>query len=122
MPDFTVFVSEDGEIYKYLINNAPFTSYLKIVKVDSETGNTIPYEGAAFQIYDENGQRVVMKYTYPTLTEVDTFYTSSEGYLITPERLYPGKYYLHEVQAPYGYVLNEEPIPFTIDDEFADYS
>lgn len=122
MPDFTIFVSEDGEIYKYLINNAPFTSYLKIVKVDSETGNTIPYEGAAFQIYDENGQRVVMKYTYPTLTEVDTFYTSSEGYLITPERLYPGNYYLHEVQAPYGYVLNEEPIPFTIDDEFADYS
>ena len=121
MPAFTVYISTHGEVYKYLINNAPFTSYLKLVKVDSETGKQIPYAGAAFHLYDANGQRVVMKYTYPTLTEVDTFYTSAEGYLITPEKLDQGNYQLVEVQAPYGYVLHDEPISFKVDDDDAVY-
>lgn len=121
MRDFTVYISTHGEVYKYLINNAPFTSYLKLVKVDSETGKQIPYAGAAFHLYNANGQRVVMKYTYPTLTEVDTFYTSAEGYLITPEKLDQGNYQLVEVQAPYGYVLHDEPISFKVDDDEAVY-
>ena len=121
MPAFTVYISTHGEVYKYLINNAPFTSYLKLVKVDSETGKQIPYAGAAFHLYDANGQRVVMKYTYPTLTEVDTFYTSAEGYLITPEKLGQGDFQLVEVQAPYGYVLHDEPISFSVDDDDAVY-
>lgn len=51
-----------------------------------------------------------MKYTYPVLTEIDTFYTDKEGYLITPEKLGYGKYSLVEVEAPYGYVLNSAPV------------
>lgn len=117
MPAFTVYINTHGEVYKYLINNAPFTSYLKLVKVDSETGKQIPYAGAAFHLYDANGNRIVMKYTYPTLTEVDTFYTSADGYLITPEKLNQGYYRLEEVQAPHGYVLRSEPIEFKIDDD-----
>ena len=56
-----------------------------------------------------------------TLTEVDTFYTSAEGYLITPEKLDQGNYQLVEVQAPYGYVLHDEPISFKVDDDDAVY-
>ena len=52
MKDFDVFISKDGQTYRYLINNANFESYIKIVKKDAETGNTIPYAGAGFQIYD----------------------------------------------------------------------
>ncbi len=121
MTPFTVYINEHGEVYKYLINNAPFTSYLKLVKVDSETGKQIPYAGAAFHLYDADGQRVIMKYTYPTLTEVDTFYTAADGYLITPEKLDQGYYSLVEVQAPYGYTLHDEPIEFNIDDDNATY-
>lgn len=47
--DFDVFVNEDGKTYKYLINNSSLESYVKIVKVDSETGKQIPYAGAGFQ-------------------------------------------------------------------------
>ena len=36
MPDFEVQINENGKCYKYLINNANFAAYLKIVKVDSE--------------------------------------------------------------------------------------
>lgn len=113
--DFDVFVNEDGKTYKYLINNASLESYVKIVKVDSETGKQIPYAGAGFQIYAPDGNKVTMKYTYPNVTEIDTFYTNSEGYLITPETLSYGKgYSVVEVQAPYGYVLDSTPIYFDI--------
>ena len=113
--DFDVFVSENNKTYKYLINNASLESYVKIVKVDSETGKQIPYAGAGFQIYDPDGKLVTMKYTYPTVTEIDTFYTNSEGYLITPETLPYGKgYSVVEVQAPYGYILDSTPIYFDI--------
>ena len=113
--DFDVFVSENNKTYKYLINNASFESYVKIVKVDSETGKQIPYAGAGFQIYAPDGKLVKMKYTYPTVTEIDTFYTNSEGYLITPEPLKYGKgYSVVEVQAPYGYVLDSTPLNFDI--------
>ena len=113
--DFDVFISENNKTYKYLINNASLESYVKIVKVDSETGKQIPYAGAGFQIYNPNGNKVMMKYTYPTVTEIDTFYTNSDGYLITPETLPYGKgYSVVEVQAPYGYTLDSTPVSFDI--------
>lgn len=113
--DFDVFISENNKTYKYLINNASLESYVKIVKVDSETGKQIPYSGAGFQIYSPKGELVTMKYTYPIVTEIDTFYTNSEGYLITPESLPYGKgYSVVEVQAPYGYILDSTPVHFDI--------
>lgn len=113
--DFDVFISENNKTYKYLINNASLESYVKIVKVDRETGKQIPYAGAGFQIYDPNDKLVTMTYTYPEVTTIDTFYTNSDGYLITPETLpYSKGYSVVEVQAPYGYVLDSTPIYFDI--------
>lgn len=115
--DFDVFINKDGKTYKFLINNKNFESYLKVVKLDKETGKRIPYEGAAFEIFDSNNHRVTMQYTYPQVTSIHTFYTNKEGYLITPEKLPYGDYTLKEVQAPYGYVLDDTPIPFSITQE-----
>lgn len=115
--DFDVFINTDGKTYKFLINNKNFESYLKVVKLDKETGKRIPYEGAAFEIYDSNNHRITMQYTYPQVTSIHTFYTNKDGYLITPERLSYGYYTLKEVQAPYGYVLDDTPIPFSISQE-----
>ena len=115
--DFDVFINKDGKTYKFLINNKNFESYLKVVKLDKETGKRIPYEGAAFEIYDSDNHRVTMQYTYPQVTSIHTFYTNKEGYLITPEKLPYGDYTLKEVQAPYGYVLDNTPIPFSISQE-----
>jgi uncharacterized surface anchored protein len=118
--DFDVNISESGQTYRYLINNAKFESYVKVVKVDSETGKIIPYEGAGFEIYDSNGQKISMTFAYPTPTTIDTFYTNSEGYLITPEVLPYGEYSLVEVQAPVGYVLDSTPVSFSITAENAE--
>ena len=115
MKPFDVFISKDGQTYRYLINNANFESYIKVVKKDAETGNTVPYAGAGFQIYDPNGNLVTMNFTYPEVTTIDTFYTTADGELITPQTLEYGKgYSLVEVQAPYGYVLNSEPVYFDV--------
>lgn len=115
--DFDVFIDTDMKEYKFLINNSNFESYLKVVKLDKETNKQIAYKGAGFEIYDSNNHRVSMQFTYPEVTEIHTFYTNSEGYLITPEKLPYGDYTLKEVQAPYGYVLDSTPIPFTITQE-----
>ena len=118
--DFDVNISESGQTYRYLINNAKFESYIKIVKVDSETGKTIPYEGAGFEIYNADGEKMTMMYSYPSPTAIDVFYTNSEGYLITPEVLPYGEYSLVEVQAPYGYVLDKTPVSFSVSSENAE--
>lgn len=115
LPDFDVYIAQDGQVYRYLANNANFESFIKIVKVDAETGKTIPYAGAGFQLYRPDGSKVEMTFTYPEVTTIDTFYTNDEGYLITPETLeYGSGYSLVEVSAPYGYVLNSDPVYFDV--------
>lgn len=115
MPAFTVQISEHGKTYQYLINNAEFKAYLKIVKVDAETGKVIPYAGAAFEIYDPDGKLVEMTTTYPQPETHTRFVTVDGGWLITPEMLpYGTGYSIVEVQAPYGYVLNPEPVYFDV--------
>ena len=115
MKDFDVFIAQNGQTYRYLINNANFESYIKVVKVDAESGKTIPYAGAGFQLYDPTGNLVTMSFTYPTPTTIDTFYTDANGCLVTPEKLEYGKgYSLVEVQAPYGYVLDSTPVYFDV--------
>lgn len=118
MDDFDVFISQNGQTYRYLINNANFESYIKVVKVDAESGKNIPYAGAGFKIFDPDGNQVTMTFTYPTPTTIDIFYTDANGQLVTPEKLEYGKgYSLVEIQAPYGYVLDSTPVYFDVAEE-----
>ena len=118
MDDFDVFIAKDAQTYRYLINNRNFESYIQVVKVDAETGKTIPYAGAGFQIYDPSGNLITMEFTYPTPTTVDTFYTDANGSLVTPEKLPYGQgYSIVEVQSPYGYVLDSTPVYFDVAEE-----
>ena len=115
LPDFDVYIVKDGQTYRYLANNRNFESYIKIVKVDAETGKVIPLAGAGFRLYRPDGSLITQTFTYPEVTTIDTFYTNSEGYLITPEKLEYGKgYSLVEVSAPYGYTLSGEPVYFDV--------
>lgn len=115
LPDFEVYIAEDGKTYRYLANNRNFESYVKVIKADAETGKTIPLAGASFRLYDPDGQLITMTYTYPEVAVIDTFTTSADGMLITPEKLPYGKgYSLEEVSALYGYVLSSERVFFDI--------
>ena len=116
IPDFTVFISANGQTYSYILNNRTITARLKVEKCDAETGNIIPMTGTGFRIKDlSTGEFVTQEIYYPNPETLDTFYVSDEGWLMLPEPLHTGDYELYEVAAPYGYVLSSEPVPFTID-------
>ena len=116
IPDFTVFISSNGQTYSYILNNRTITARLRVEKCDAETGNIIPMTGTGFQIRDlSTGEFVSQEIYYPNPETLDTFYVSDEGWLMLPEPLHTGDYELYEVAAPYGYVLSNEPVPFTID-------
>lgn len=115
LADFDVYIAKDGQTYRYLANNRNFESYIKIVKVDAETSKVIPLADAGFRLYRPDGSLITQAFTYPEVTTIDTFYTNSDGYLITPEKLeYGTGYSLVEVSAPYGYTLNSEPVYFDV--------
>ena len=116
VPDFTVFISSDGKTYSYILNNRTITARLKVEKCDAETGKIIPVTGTGFQIKDlSTGEFITQTVYYPNPETLDTFYVSDEGWLMLPEPLAAGDYELYEVAAPYGYVLSDQPVPFTID-------
>lgn len=116
--DFDIVINKHGEIYRYLINNATYKSYIQFTKTDAETGKTVPLAGTGIQLYDPQGNLITMTYTYPTPTTIDTFYTDNNGRLVTPEQLPYGKgYSAVEVYAPYGYVVDKTPVHFDITPE-----
>lgn len=116
MDDFEVVINENEKDYFYLINDSVLTSYVKIVKKDAETGNIIPVSGIGFKVWDcMNNVYVSQKINYPSGMIIDTFYTDESGSLMFPNELVYGDYELHEVQSAEGYVLDENPVPFTID-------
>lgn len=113
---FNVFISEDGETYRFLINNAVFKSAVEIVKKDAETGKIIPAAGIGFKVRNtDTGKFVVQHITYPTPADIDTYYTDITGKLMLPEKLPYGNYEITEQCTAYGYVLNAEPVAFKID-------
>ena len=116
MPAFDVFVKEDGEVYRYLINNATFESLIEIVKKDAETGKVIPAADVGFKVRNtDTGEYIVQHINYPTPVDIDTYYTDSTGKLMMPEPLGFGNYELIEQCSAYGYVLDSTPVPFKVD-------
>ena len=114
--DFEVIISENEKEYFYLLNDAVKKSFVKIVKKDAETGNIIPVSGIGFKVWDcANSEYISQKIYYPSEMILDTFYTDESGSLMLPQELAYGDYELHEVQSAEGYVLDKNPVPFTID-------
>ena len=115
---FTVFVSEDGRVYRFLINNAPYEALIEIVKKDAETGKIIPAAGIGFKVRDtDTGEYIVQHINYPTPTDIDIYYTDVTGKFMMPEKLPYGNYEIIEQCTAYGYVLDSAPIAFKVDGE-----
>lgn len=115
---FTVFVSEDGQVYRFLINNAPYEALIEIVKKDAETGKIIPAAGIGFKVRNtDTGEYIVQHINYPTPVDIDTYYTDVTGKLMMPEKLPYGNYEIIEQCTAYGYVLDSAPIAFKVDGE-----
>lgn len=113
---FNVYISEDGKIYRFLINNAPYEALIEIVKKDAETGKIIPAAGIGFKVRNtDTGEYIVQHINYPTPVNIDTYYTDVTGKLMLPEKLPYGNYEIIEQCTAHGYVLNAEPVAFKVD-------
>ena len=101
---------------KFTVLDEQIEVYLRITKLDEETGKPVLLPGTAFQIYYldddgnyrmENGAPKLVRMTDTVnghLTKnVTTFYTNAEGILTLPEKLPLGKYRIVETNAPNGY-------------------
>lgn len=127
-PDFTISVTDDYTEYKDIeqikrvnINNRPFTSQVKLVKVDKETGKTVTLNSASFKIKDSDGNYVVQKVFG---MKFDTFTTNSKnqitaifgdkGEITLPLSLDAGTYTIEEIKVPEGFLELEKPVQFTI--------
>ena len=116
VPDFSVFISEHGKTYYYILNNPTFTSLIRFEKKDLESGKIIPLAGTAVKIKNaDTGEWVVQHLNYPSPIDIDTFVTDSTGTLMLPQPLPFGNYELFEQQSPWGYVFDGEPVPFVVD-------
>ena len=84
---------KDGETTTVEITNQRMASIM-IHKVDAATGEGI--YGVKFVIYD-SGKNPIMEVT-----------TDQDGYAWVNEELTPGKYYIRELEAADGYILDEQ--------------
>ena len=114
-PDFYVNVTENGKTYQYLLNNPEFTAYLKIVKKDSKTHQTVLKKGTTYQIYkvDKEGNETLITQKYSNgnkMVVVDRFVTDETGEIITYEKLKAGTYKVYEIEGPEGYKVNKSPV------------
>ena len=114
-PDFYVNVKENGKTYKYLLNNPEFNAYLKIVKKDSKTHQTVLKAGTTYQIYkvDKDGKETLVTQTHSNgnaIEVVDRFVTDETGEIITYENLKAGTYRVYEIEGPEGYRVNRQPV------------
>lgn len=106
-----------GSYQKYTVLDEEIEVYLRVTKIDEETGKAVLLKDTAFQIYwmdeqgnhiyDENGNAKLVTMTDTTNPmlpkDVDTFYTDDTGMLVLPEKLPLGHYRLVEVNGPNGY-------------------
>ena len=118
-PDFYVNVTENGKTYQYLLNNPEFTAYLKIVKKDSKTHQTVLKKGTTYQIYkvEEDGNETLVTQKYSNgnkMVVVDRFVTDETGEIITYEKLKAGTYKVYEIEGPEGYKVNKSPVTVVI--------
>ena len=102
---------------KFTVLDEEIEVYLRITKIDEETGKPVLLPDTAFQIYwlddmghyryDDQGNPKLVTMTDTVnghLTKnVSTFYTNDEGILTLPEKLPLGKYRIVEISGPNGF-------------------
>lgn len=117
--DFTVEVTEDSRTpQRYrILNDAPFKAYIRMVKKDAESGNTICLSGVTFKIRNTDTDEYVEQKVGKD--KVSEFTTDDSGTITTPLKLKYGNYQVEEITAPDGYLISEEEFPFVVEKDGA---
>ncbi|EOS7956285.1 LPXTG cell wall anchor domain-containing protein [Enterococcus hirae] len=116
--EFTI--SEEDQKFFWVLEDKIIEARLHLVKVDGETGKTIPLRDTTFKIWDSwanGGQGDYVSMRVPNSLDMsDEFKTNDKGELVTNDSLPFGKdrYEIRELRAPEGYLLATEPVVFSV--------
>ena len=107
-------VTEPSNSYlTYNILDEEMEGYLKLVKVDAETGKAVKLANTSFAIYmlHEDGTKERLSMVDPSsgdpTVKTNVFYTDSEGRMKTLEKLPLGRYEVVELEGPNGFFNDE---------------
>lgn len=107
-------VTEPSNSYlTYNILDEEMEGYLKLVKVDAETGKAVKLANTAFAIFmlHEDGTKERLSMVNPSsgdpTEKTNVFYTDDEGRMKTPEKLPLGRYEVVELEGPNGFFNDE---------------
>ena len=108
-------VTEPSNSYlTYNILDEEMEGYLKLIKVDAETGKAVKLANTSFAIYmlHEDGTKERLSMVDPSsgdpTEKTNVFYTDSEGRMKTPEKLPLGRYEVVELEGPNGFFNDEQ--------------
>lgn len=112
--DFTVVIDKDSREPQAwrIMNDYPFKAYIRLVKKDAETGNTICLADVTFKIKNVKTDTYVEQKVGKD--KISEFKTDETGTITTPLKLKYGEYQVEEITAPEGYLISEEAFPFTV--------
>ena len=101
-------VDIEEETEQRILMDEPVPMYLKVIKIDKDSGKVVKIAGAKFKIWDCQNEEFVTQMITPSGEYISEFVTNADGYFYTPQQLYPGKYIVYETEAPDGYYGDEE--------------
>lgn len=107
--------NSNGVIKEYIENDAPFESYLKMVKIDKNTGKKVTFSNATFKLYRLNENNEWEKVKCKTgLFHTDKWKTDKTGLAVTEDKLPAGTYKIDEIELPKGFLQLENELIFKI--------
>lgn len=108
--------NSDGVIKEFVENDTPFESYLKLVKIDKNTGKKVTLSNATFKLDRLNEktnewESVTCKLGKETF---DSWETDENGVAYTETKVKAGTYRISEVVIPNGFLKLEQEIVFEV--------
>ena len=107
--------NSSGVIKEYIENDAPFESYLKMIKIDKNPGKKVTFSNATFKLYRLNENNEWEKVKCKTgLFNTDKWKTDKTGLTVTEDKLKAGTYKIDEIKLPTGFLQLEDELTFKI--------
>ena len=118
--DFNMTISEDRKTYTVYLNNIPFKAYLKVIKIDGNTEQTVLKSGTTYQIYkydEDTDTETLVTQSYSdgnSITNTSSWTTDESGIIMTYNPLDAGTYRIYEVEAAQGYAKSSSYVEIEI--------